>query len=303
MSNPRRDHIRAIIVAVFVTALWSSSWVLIRFGLDDEGLTPLTFAGIRYVVAAVILVGVVVAVPRHRGEIRTVAGAAWRRLAFLGVVIIAVTQGAQFLAIATQPAATTSLVLSLTPLLVAAGSTAALGERPDQRQLLGTGLIVAGAAAYFMGDLGFTAPGMAAAAVCLVFNSIGALLGRSANRGLGVSPLLVTTVSICVGSVILLGVGIAAEGMPVVTGRAWAIIVWLAAVNTAWAITLWNWSLRRLTATESAAVNNTMLIQIGILAWLFLGEAPGPLDLAGMAAVSVGVYLAQRPPAKEPVAT
>jgi drug/metabolite transporter (DMT)-like permease len=69
---------------------------------------------------------------------------------------------------------------------------------------------------------------------------------------------------------------------------------WLAVINTALAFTLWNRSLQYLTATESAAINNTMLIQIAILAWIFLGEAPGGLDIIGMAAVSVGVYLARR---------
>jgi drug/metabolite transporter (DMT)-like permease len=50
-----------------------------------------------------------------------------------------------------------------------------------------------------------------------------------------------------------------------------------------------------LSATESAAINNTMLIQIGLLAWLFLSETPGGLDILGMVVVSLGVYLAQRP--------
>jgi drug/metabolite transporter (DMT)-like permease len=83
--------------------------------------------------------------------------------------------------------------------------------------------------------------------------------------------------------------------MPSISARAWLIIGWLAAVNTAWAFTIWNRSLQRLSASESAAVNNTMLIQIGLLAWLFLDEVPGLLDLIGMGGVSIGVYLAQRP--------
>jgi drug/metabolite transporter (DMT)-like permease len=72
-------------------------------------------------------------------------------------------------------------------------------------------------------------------------------------------------------------------------------VTWLAVVNTALAFTLWNRSLQHLSATESAAVNNTMLIQIGLLAWVLLGEVPGALDVLGMLAVSVGVYLASRP--------
>jgi drug/metabolite transporter (DMT)-like permease len=34
-------------------------------------------------------------------------------------------------------------------------------------------------------------------------------------------------------------------------------------------------------------------IQIALLAWLFLGEAPGFIGLAGIALVTIGVYLTQ----------
>ena len=45
---------RLRLLAVVVTALWSSSWVLIRSGLDEVE-APLTFAGLRYGLAAVAL--------------------------------------------------------------------------------------------------------------------------------------------------------------------------------------------------------------------------------------------------------
>jgi len=49
-------------------------------------------------------------------------------------------------------------------------------------------------------------------------------------------------------------------------------ILWLALVNTAFAFTIWNLTLRTLTATESSVINGTMLFQIAILAWIFLGR-------------------------------
>ena len=48
MSTRRPSHLWAIGIALFVTVLWSSSWVLIRWGLEDEGLPPLVFAALRY---------------------------------------------------------------------------------------------------------------------------------------------------------------------------------------------------------------------------------------------------------------
>lgn len=293
-QNRSSEHTRAILTALLVTVLWSSSWVLIRWGLDDENLSPLVFAGIRYLLAASVLIALVAATPRFRREVASLTGRRWGQLALLGLVFVAVAQGAQFVAIGAQPAASTSLVLSLTPLLVVASSAIALAERPATRQVIGAALIVLGAVVYFSGDLGFSAIGLIASVVGLVANAVGSLMGRGLNRDRATSPLVVTVVSMSAGAAALVGAGVLSEGWPVISGRAWLIIIWLALVNTALAFTLWNRSLRILSATESAAINNTMLIQIALLAWLFLDEVPAIADIVGMLAVSAGVYLAQR---------
>ena len=104
---------------------------------------------------------------------------------------------------------------------------------------------------------------------------------------------MVTAFSMSIGAVFLVVIGLGVEGMPTVSFRAWLIIGWLAVVNTALAFTLWNLSLRRLSAVESAGINNTMLIQIAILAWIFLDEAPGAAEVGGILLVSLGVFLIQ----------
>lgn len=290
------SHRRALALAVLVTILWSSSWVLIRIGLAEAQLQPITFAGLRYCSASVVLWGVVSSRREARAAVAALDARTWRTLATLGVVFVAVTQGAQFVAIDAQPAATSSLVLSLTPVLVAVSSRRSIGETVQRRQLVGTVLIVVGAVAYFAGDLGATRVGIVASVVGLVANAAGSLMGRSINRDGRLTPLTVTVTSMSVGAVVLLAVGLWLEGVPVLGGRALAVVVWLAVVNTALAFTLWNASLRRLAAVESAAINNTMLIQIAVLAWVFLGESPGVVGLAGILVVSVGVLIAQRVP-------
>jgi drug/metabolite transporter (DMT)-like permease len=98
-----------------------------------------------------------------------------------------------------------------------------------------------------------------------------------------------------VGSLILLATGLAMDGMPRLDASGWAIIAWLAVVNTAIAFTLWNHTLRRLTAIESSLINNTMLIQIAVLAWVFLGESIGLREAFGLLLAVVGVLLVQLP--------
>ena len=206
----------------------------------------------------------------------------------------ALTQGAQFVAIDNQPAATTSLILSLTPLLVAGFSVVSLHEIPSPRQLAGTVLVIVGAWLYFAGDLGATAIGMIAAGVGLASNVGAALLGRHINRETHLPAVVVTAYSMAIGSALLTALGLAVEGIPSISGRAWAIIGWLALVNTALAFTLGNVSLRQLSAVEAASINNTMLIQIAVLAWFFLSEPLGTPELIGIAVVTVGILLTQR---------
>jgi drug/metabolite transporter (DMT)-like permease len=291
---PHPDHRKALVLAIIVTVLWSSSWVIIRFGLDDEGLRPLTFAGLRYATAAVVLIGVVAYRPLARKGVRSLTRREIAGLALLGVVFFALTQGAQFVALDNQPAATTSLVLAMTPLLVAGMAGRSLGERATARQLTGAILVLGGAALYFSGSLAATAIGMAAATVGLFSNVAGSLLGRQINREHHRSPLVTTTVSMTVGALILLVVGFGVEGVPEISLTAVLIIGWLAIVNTAFAFNLWNHSLRHLTATESSAINNTMLIQIAALAWIFLGETPSAVQVLGILAVTVGITISQR---------
>jgi drug/metabolite transporter (DMT)-like permease len=305
----RHDHRTALVLALLVTVLWSSSWVIIRFGLDDEGLRPITFAGLRYALAGLVLLAVTVARPRAR---RALAGITRRDLgvlAALGLVFIAVAQGGQFVAIANQPTATTSLVIALTPLLVVAASGRSLGEWASPRQVAGAVLVAVGAALYFSGALGATLVGMVAAVLALLGNTFGSVIGRGVHRSGVRSPLVTTGVSMTIGAAVLLGAGVTVEGLPAITGRAALFIGWLAVVNGSLAFWMWNHSLRHLTATESAVINNTMLVQIAALGWVFLAETPSAVQVVGILAVTTGIIGSQvglvrrrRPPAVSPSA-
>ncbi|GAH60543.1 unnamed protein product, partial [marine sediment metagenome] len=105
------------------------------------------------------------------------------------------------------------------------------------------------------------------------------ILGRHINRNGELDLMVVTAVSMGIGSVALLVTGIIVQGVPRLTLINWLIIFWLEVVNSAFAFALWNRTLQRPTAIQSSIINNTMLFQIAILAWIFLKER---LTLAGI---------------------
>jgi len=282
---------RAVLEALLVTFLWSTSWVLIKRGLDE--IPPLTFAGLRYAIAFVVLSP---ALWRRRGELCALDRRHWVQLATLGFVFYALTQGGQFLTLKHLDAIPFGLVLAFTPVLVALGGAVALRETPSRLQWLGVATALCGAAAYFAssGGLRGASAGFILAGLTLMANASASVLGRFVNRERFASPLVVTTISMGVGAVCLLGVGVAAQGLPGLTLRAWGTILWLALVNTAFAFTVWNRALRTLSAIESSVLNNAMLIQIAVLAWVFLGEMVDPLEAVGLLAVACGTLWAQR---------
>ena len=293
-------HLRAVLQALFVTFLWSTSWVLIKFGLAE--IPPLMFAGLRYMLAFLVLLPFLWRLPdENRGvfrvpsSVKALTRGDWGRLMALGVVYYAITQGAQFVALAYAPAVSVTLILSFTAVFVAIIGIFTLGERPNGGQWLGMLLALVGALIFFypFGLAEAAVIGLVASVVAMLANSASALLGRYVNREGAIKPLTVTVISMGIGAVLMLLAGLVVEGMPVLSWQSWLLIAWLAVVNTAVAFTLWNHTQRTLAAMESTVINNTMTVQIAILAVLFLGETLNGRELLGLAAVVAGTLLVQ----------
>jgi drug/metabolite transporter (DMT)-like permease len=292
MSKRFSAHTAAVLQALLVTFLWSTSWVLMKIGLED--IPPLTFAGLRYSLAFFFL-----ALYAWRlgllAELRKLPASSWRLLIILGLVFYTVTQGTVFLALTYLPAITLNLVLSFSSIFVALAGILLLREKPKQIQWIGIGLTIAGAFLFFFpaAGQGRQVVGLIVAGLGLTANTISSILGRYVNHSLKLDPLIVTLVSMGVGGLTLLVVGSLIQGFPQLSGSNWAIVLWLAIVNSAFAFTLWNRTLRTLSAMESSVINNTMMIQIPILAWVFLSERPTSQQIFGLILAVIGVLLVQ----------
>lgn len=292
------EHSRAVLQALFVTFLWSTSWVLIKVGLED--IPPLTFAGLRYFLAFLILLPIA-AKRRSNHKPEPLRAHDWRRLAILGLLYYTVTQGTQFVALSLLPAVTISLLLNFTTVVVAFLGILYLGERLRWLQWAGTAVFILGALIFFYEDLLQSSVGLssrelvgfAVAIAGVLANALSSVMGRGVNRDQRLSALSVTVISMGAGSAALLISGIALQGLPALKLSSWLIIAWLAVVNTALAFSLWNHTLRTLPAVESSIINNTMLIQIAVLAWLFLDERLTVLQVAGILLAALGALAVQ----------
>jgi drug/metabolite transporter (DMT)-like permease len=301
VSTDRSPHLGAVLQALLVTFLWSTSWVLIKIGLKD--IPALTFAGLRYSLAFLCLLPLGLRPARLR-PLRGLSGWRWTRLIILGFLFYAVTQGAQFLGLAYLPAVTVSLLLNFTTIVVALLGIFLLAERPTALQWSGVFLNIVGIVIYFY-PVAIPAGqiiGLIVVVVGVLANAGSSILGRRINQDGDIPPLTVTMVSMGVGAIMLLATGILTQGLPPLSPINWAFIGWLAVVNTAFAFTLWNHTLRTLSAMASSIINSTMLIQIAVLAWLFLGEHLTWREGIGMVLAGLGALIVQvRPQTQEGV--
>lgn len=292
MTKGKSTHIISILQALLVTFLWSSSFIIIKWGLIE--IPPITYAGLRYIIAFLCFIPFV-ARRKYVNEIKQLNGSQWKKLILLGFVFYTFTQGAQFLGLSLLPSVTVSLMLNFTPIIVAVMGVFLLNEKPTGLQWFGSALFIVGIITYFfpISLIGNQGIGLLIMFVGVLANAGAAIIGRDINRNKDISPLVVTFISMGVGAVILVTIGLSMDGMPSISFKTWMFLLWLAVVNTAFAFTLWNLTLRTLTAIESSIINGTMLIQIAILAWYFLDENISFQEGIGMIIAGVGAVLVQ----------
>jgi len=292
-QNIRRTRAIAIVQALFVTVLWSSSFIVIKFGLED--IPPLTYAGLRYSIASLILLALILAQSKMRDSVRGRSRRWWLMLVIYGCVYIAATQGTQFLGLYYLPAITFSLLLNLTPIIVLMLAIPWLSETPSRIETLLILLGIFGVLLYFypLDFVGVSIIGLIIGLLSLLSNSVSSVLGRAINRAKDTPSLVVTGIMMSVGSFFLVVTALLTEPVSPLSITSWIYILWLAVANTALAFTLWNRSLRVLRAIDMTLINSTMMPQIVILSIIFLGEYPNLLDWIGLIILAISVSAVQ----------
>lgn len=286
------SHLKAIFLALFVTFLWSTSFILIKWGLTE--IPPLTYAGLRYTLAFLCLLPFTFK-NKNIVVIKSLSKKDWYKLISYGFLFITLTQGTMFIGLLLLPAVTVSLWLNFTPLIVAIMGIFFLREYPTFLQWGGAMLFIVGILTYFIPislseSKGF---GLLIMTLGVLANSSSSVLGRDINRSGKLNPLVVTVISMGFGSIVLLTAGIIIQGLPPISTQNIIYLIWLAVLNTAVAFIIWNYTLRTLTAMESSIINGTMLIQIALLAWIFLGEGISFKEIIGMSIAAIGALLVQ----------
>ncbi|CAL9419382.1 EamA family transporter [Streptomyces sp. enrichment culture] len=280
---------RAAVIAV--TALAPVSWGT-TYAVTTEFLPPdrPLFTGLmRALPAGLALLAVTRTLP---------SGAWWWRSAVLGALNIGAFFPLLFLAAYRLPGGVAAVVASLGPLFVIGLATLLLGERPTARALLaavaaafGVSLVVLTAGAAF--DL----VGVVAGVLSSASMAAGTVLTKRWGRPEGVGPLAMTGWQLTAGGLVIAPVAFLLEGAPpALDGDALLGYAYLALANTAVAYWLWFRGIERLTATSVTLLGPLSPLTAAVVGWAALGQALGPVQLAGMAIAFAATVLGQLAP-------
>jgi drug/metabolite transporter (DMT)-like permease len=273
--------------------IWGVNFSVIKVALEE--LAPLAFNALRFPLASLVLLVLL----RARGPL--VLPSPGDRLRLLGLGLLGNTLYQLFfiLGIDRTTAGDASLLLATTPVWTLLLSFRVGHERPSGVVWVGVagtaggmGLVVVGGGGVHFGpqSLGGDLL-MVGASVVWALYTVGAR-----NLVLRYGPLQVTAWTLWTGTagILLLGApALARTALTEVSPQAWGALTYAGTLAISLAYTIWYRGVQRLGNARTAVYSNLVPVVALAVAWLWLGERPGPLQLAGAGVILLGLSLAR----------
>ena len=277
-SSLTRKH---CIAYTCICLIWGSTWGAIRLLVLD--VPPFRAAAIRFLLAAVVLLGIALA--RYRKP--RLSGQQLRALIILGVAMMGLPYGLLFWSEYRISSSMTAVLFSSCPLFVALFTPLMMHARVPRRAVFAMVIAMGGIATLFYAQLSTSLYFLLGGAAV-----IGAVISSSwasvfAKRELvGVNPLLGTAIQFCVSAALLLAASLAAErGQP----SDWHVksvmaLAFLTVFGSAVAFSVYYWLLGKMPAYQLSTINLVVPIIAMAEGALLLRERV-PLLMIGAAAL------------------
>jgi len=286
---------KAEILLLFVVIIWASNYPIAKWALN--GLSPLLFNGIRYIVAALVLAMLFF----NRSRWTPLATGDWYMLLRAGVVANVIYQMAFIIGLNMTSAGNAAILLSTSPLWTLFLSSRLHKEHIPRQMWLGMLVSLCGVAMIILGSGKKLEFGGADIYGDLI--SLGAAAFWAWNTNLQ-KPLVakyptlqVTFVMISVGAV---GLGLAA--VPSAIATSWSTVHWTyilaAAVSGALSIGVanyfWSTGVKYLGPGRTSTYNNLIPVLAFVISYFALDENVYPIQFIGAAVTVAGVWYARR---------
>lgn len=314
MNPPNRSHRPSPLLVLFLGILVvSTSSVFIRFAQQE--VASIVIAAYRLSLAALILLPIVLT--RHREELLHLRRRQWVLIVLSGV-FLAFHFATWITSLEYTSVASSAVLVTTTPLWVALLSPIVLGERLTRDVAVGMAVALAGGAlvalseacemgsagmvclpltAFFQGEASW---GNFLALAGAWMASAYLLVGRSLRPSMSLVVYIFTVYGTAAIALVVMAL---VSGQPVsgFSPAAYLFLLALAVGPQLLGHTSFNYSLAYLPAAYVSVALLGEPIGSTILAMILLKESPSPLEVIGGAIILIGIYLASRRPAEEPV--
>lgn len=279
-------------VTALAPAVWGSTYLVTTEFLPPG--QPLLASVLRALPAGLLLLAATRTLPR---------GVWWWRASVLGVLNIGAFFYFLFVAAYHLPGGVASLVMSSQPIIVLLLGALLLKARIRPLHVVSCVVGAAGVALLVLEpNAGLDGVGIVAGILGALSMAAGIVLTKRWGRPPGVTLLAFTGWQLAIGGIVLLPITLATEPLP--SHLTWANIggfAYLGIIGALIAYALWFRGLSRLPALATSFLSLASPLCATILGYLVLGQALGPMQLLGAAAVIAAVVLAQvRPKAPAP---
>ncbi|MFI0407145.1 DMT family transporter [Actinomadura sp. 3N508] len=278
----------AVAAATVTVVLWASAFVAIRSAGDDYSPGALALGRLlsgTVVLGALWLVRREGLPPKAAWPGIVTAGILW-----FGAYMVALNWGEQLV-----DAGTAALVVNIGPILIALLGGWLLKEGLPPRLLAGMAVSFAGAAVVGLSMSGEGSSSVGGVLLCLVAAvtyAAGVVSQKPALRH--ASALQFTTFACAIGTLACLPFSgqLVSEAADAPAG-ATLNMIYLGVFPTAIAFTTWGYALARTSAGKMGATTYAAPALVVFMSWLFLGEVPGLITLAGGLLCLAGVAVSR----------
>jgi drug/metabolite transporter (DMT)-like permease len=292
VSSPKVSRRLAALVWLSLCLIWGSTWLGIKLGLRD--LPPITFAGIRFALAATMIGAIValrgVRLPRKASE--------WGLLVYTGFLTITLNYALVFWGEQYISSGLAAVLSAMVPLFGLPLAHRYLASEPlTVARVAGVVLGVIGVAIVFSGELGiggrlalWASAGIIVAALATAHAGI---LVKA--RGTHIEPSVLAGAQMAGGCIPLLLGGMALEGSPLDfhwTPLALASLAYLTILGSVVAFLMYYWLIRHIDVTAVLMVPLVTPLIAVLVGVLFAGETIGWHTAIGGGAILGGVALA-----------
>lgn len=277
---------------LLMIVIWGSNFSIVKVALRDFPEVP--FNAMRLVVATVVFLAVILATPA-RARLRTLTRRDWIELAFLGFVGTFLYQFCFVSSVKRTSVANGSLIIGISPIVIALMSAAAGHERIRPVRWLGIAVAMSGL--YLVVGHGVDLTGqtwrgdllMMGGVICWATYSVASqsILKRH-------SPLLVIALTFSIGATLyvltMTPILIAVEWRAI-SGFSWLLMLTSALLALNLSYWIWYTGLKRLGGSRTSVYSYLTPVVAMVVAAIWLAEPISTNQIAGASAIFAGLLI------------